>query len=561
MLYSELWEKISSLEDEKRILKTQLREAKEMIKNLKEVINKFQNNEKQNNKIDPKKGAIVGNEDLTNINFTNFYDVIICIDSIKDITKGWEIKMSQKAIKEYKQFKNDKVLKIGVIGNSNKGKSFILSKISKINLPSGRRTEGLSIKYPNLDLHENRQIALLDSSGLESPIISNNKGRIKQNGKKEDKKKEKKENENIEENEIKEDNKIKDNEDNEREENIEKSEKELFKDKLRDKIITELFLQSYIIHNSDIILAVVGPLTFSEQKLLNRIKIEIKKNKINKPLYIIHNLKTYTRIQQVEEYIKDILLKSATFDLEKQAKISTEIKKETGVIYYEKNSIPKIFHLIYANEYSKAGDYYNNFTLKFIEHSFQNITDLTSFDVIETVKKRFLEISNDIIENYSKELTFNYDSNNKLIKLEMPKDIILKKCFIEELGFSNLKSNGYEPNYNYYKKDDKIIVRVEVPGNSRIESKIDYIGEYSVIILTGNKKYDKEPEKFEDNIYNSREFGNFELNIVLRTNEYLLKNEQPKIIKKNGVLLLEYSLVKNNKAELETKSDEEIYNL
>ena len=108
-----------------------------------------------------------------NVNFMNFYDVIIDIKSIKDITKGWEVKMSEKAQNEYKNFKNGKIIKIGVIGNSNKGKSFILSKISKIMLPSGTsvRTEGLSIKYPELSEYKNRKLALLDSCGLETPVL------------------------------------------------------------------------------------------------------------------------------------------------------------------------------------------------------------------------------------------------------------------------------------------------------------------------------------------------------------------------------------------------------
>ncbi len=49
-----------------------------------------------------------------------------------------------------------------MIGNSNKGKSFLLSKISKISLPSGIRTEGLSIKYPELKGFENRKLVLLN---------------------------------------------------------------------------------------------------------------------------------------------------------------------------------------------------------------------------------------------------------------------------------------------------------------------------------------------------------------------------------------------------------------
>ena len=43
------------------------------------------------------------------------------------------------------------------------------------------------------------------------------------------------------------------------------------------------------------------------------------------------------------------------------------------LFYYEKNSDPKIFHLIYANQYSEAGKYYNGYTLQFIENLFDDI--------------------------------------------------------------------------------------------------------------------------------------------------------------------------------------------
>ena len=88
----------------------------------------------------------------------------------------------------------------------------------------------------------------------------------------------------------------------------------------------------------------------------------MKRAKINKTLYIIHNLKTFTTVEQVKNYIKEVLLKSATFDLEEQEKISTEIKVKNGINFYEKNSNPPIFHLIYANEGSEAGNYFNEFT-------------------------------------------------------------------------------------------------------------------------------------------------------------------------------------------------------
>ena len=349
--------------------------------------------------------------------------------------------------------KNEPVLKIGVIGNADKGKSFLLSKISKIDLPSGPSisTEGLSIKYPDLEGYEYRKIVLLDSAGLETPVI-----------------KETKENNNV-------------------------NEKELFKEKSNEKLITEFFLQNYIIHNSDILLIVVGKFTYSEQKLLNKIKTDIQRAKLNKTVFIIHNLFTFFSKKQVEDHIQDYLLKRVTFELEEGHKITTEKSSKNGTYYYEKNfnsNCSKIFHLIFANEGSEAGKFYNKFTLDFIEKEFQNVINLKPFDVIETVKERFIEISNDIIELIDKN-PFNkesFEETEEYIKLKDNQEIILKKCLIDELGFSNLKVNGFEPTYNYYKKDDSIEIKIECPGKCSIAPKIDFLGEYTVIKINGEKK-------------------------------------------------------------------------
>ena len=161
----------------------------------------------------------------------NFFDLFVNINSIKDIYKGWEIKMSSKAEREYDKLKQMKVIRIGAIGESNKGKSFVLSKISKMDFPI-ERTKGLCIKYPdNLDKFLNRKIVLLDLVGLETIAL----------------------------------NKDDEDEDNKLDE------------KTRDKLYTEYFLENYMINNSDILLFVVGVMTYYEQKLLNKIKFLIKK--------------------------------------------------------------------------------------------------------------------------------------------------------------------------------------------------------------------------------------------------------------------------------------------
>ena len=130
---------------------------------------------------------------------------------------------------------------------------------------------------------------------------------------------------------------------------------------------------------------------------------------------------------------------------------------------------------------------------------------------------------------------------------------------IDELGFSNLKGNGFEPNFNYYKKDDKIIIRVEAPGNSTISSKVEYSGEYTVIRLSGKKKPDKDPKNKCDNIHTSREFEEFNLDIPLKTEDYNVKNLKPIITDKKGIIILEYECEKSSeKYDYSGKEDEEI---
>ena len=132
--------------------------------------------------------------------------------------------------------------------------------------------------------------------------------------------------------------------------------------------------------------------------------------------------------------------------------------------------------------------------------------------------------------------------NPNLIKLKNDKEIILKQCFIDILGFSNLKLNGFEPKYNIFKEDNKIIVRVEVPGHSSIQSEIGNDENYSIIKLTGKKLKDLKPEKIEDNIHNTREFGDFSLEIPV-SKDYIFCREYPNYKKIDGLHIFEYKLI------------------
>ncbi len=180
------------------------------------------------------------------------------------------------------------------------------------------------------------------------------------------------------------------------------------------------------------------------------------------------------------------------------------------------------------------------------------------------MKERFIEVSKEIIENNGDKIELkdfeNIDNNiDKIIKLNKNDKITLKRCLIDELGFSNLKNNGFEPTYNYYKKDDSIIIRVESPGNCSIKCKTIYSGEYTIIRIFGEKNNDIEPQKLEDNLFTNREFGPYYLDVPLKTEDYFIQKKKPSVEQKKGLSILTFKLDMNQESdELDIKKDEDV---
>ena len=446
----------------------------------------------------------------------NFYDIIININSILKVKKGWEIEMTKEGEKKYEEFKDQELIIIGVVGNMNKGKTFILSKLSKIELPSGTciNTKGISVKYPKLEENENRKYILLDSAGLETPILKSPE-ELEHN----------KRNKDIIENYNK------------------------FIEKARDILITESFLQNFIISNSDILLLIVDILTYSEQKLINKIKQEIIRGKKEKKLFIIHNLRTYRKKEQVKKFIDDVLFKSGTFDLQAHENVTAENTRIEGEHFTEKEIKGiKIFHLLFAADGSEAGDIYNNYTINFIEKQYSDVITKRKFDVIEEIKDKFIYISPKILKekiNNEDFISIEETKEKKLIALKGDKkDLVLKRCYIDELGFQSFKGNGFEPRYNFFRKDKYLEIRVEVPGNVDIPQvqRALYFGDSTNIKIYGNKKKDKYPTKIEDNIENTRDFGEFNIDINFKTEEFKIISKPVSQTIKNGILFVRYQI-------------------
>jgi predicted GTPase len=161
----------SELRDLNNQLNINLEKAKNEIINLKKKVEEVKN-QKNKDFEDYKKNDY--NEEYIDKELANFYDVIINIKSIASLEKdeGWPIKWNESRKDEISKFKDEQLLKIGILGNGNVGKSFLLSRLFKMNIPSGYSviTEGLSLKYNEVDRY-----TILDSAGLQTPLLSDEK--------------------------------------------------------------------------------------------------------------------------------------------------------------------------------------------------------------------------------------------------------------------------------------------------------------------------------------------------------------------------------------------------
>lgn len=118
----------SELRDLNNQLNVNLDKAKNEIINLKKKIEEIKN--KKNKDFEEYKKNDY-NEEYIDKELENFYDVIINIKSIAALEKeeGWPIKYNEVRKEAISKFKDEQLLKIGILGNGNVGKSFLLSRL------------------------------------------------------------------------------------------------------------------------------------------------------------------------------------------------------------------------------------------------------------------------------------------------------------------------------------------------------------------------------------------------------------------------------------------------
>jgi hypothetical protein len=295
---------------------------------------------------------------------------------------------------------------------------------------------------------------------------------------------------------------------------------------------------------------------------------------------------------------------SATFQLKKRNKTIINKNKdesnqenENNYFYEEKernedncakDDIVTI-HLIMANDLSEAGQYYNNFAITYLRDQMTSCTNLQPFDVIEDIKSKFSLISSELLDNIevSKEKIEvindeNDDRNiNKIIRLSkdiftnlpdnnngnekdssIKNQLILKKCLVDELGFSNFCGSGYEPKFRYYIQNSKLYINIEVPGIKEDETEydVDIVGENYQFKFSGVKEIEKTPknddekQKYFSNIIE----GPFKLLFQLKISDFpLLDKEKAEFDYIDGILIAIFELKMekrgNKKVEFKNK--------
>ena len=464
---------------------------------------------------------------------SDFYDLIININAMKSLLgNGWEEEFSIEGEKVYLEKKNKASVVVSVVGNQNKGKSFILGKISGQPIPDGYTcvTKGLSIKYPTI---EKQNIILLDTACFDSPLVENEDYKLTKN-----------------KNEL--------------------TEKEYITevtDFAKDRQMTEYFLQKFVLTQANILLVIVGQLTYPDQVFLNRIKKECG----DKRIFIIHNLKNLEKREHVEDYIRDDLKLSLTFELKENnmiifEDISEYEKEKSNHIYYTEVSNDNdyqmqqdIVHLIMAKDKTEAGDYYNESTINYIKNQIVTFVGIKKFPIEEKVKEFLFQISKDIMEEPIDDID-KIKIEDKYIKLsaEDGKEFKLKKCTFDELGMNLFVGTKYKPKYRYFKKKnekdnkDVFVIQFAMNGSCKeLKCKVFVAGELNIFKISGckntNTKNQKEEqyEKIEGN--STREEGYFSFEIKVPTYQVILADHKVKKISKNyGLLNLEFDVLDEN---------------
>ena len=449
-------------------------------------------------------------------NIKEMYDIIFACESLDKLIEknnGWKYYYSERYKDLILSKKNEKYSKIGFIGETNKGKTFILNQLTGNELKSGEefKTEGLSCKFTDFG-GDGDKFMVFDSAGRSEPLLLDESSSKNATS------------------------------------NLLELKKEVER-KSRDLKSSEKFLRDFIINNSNIIILVVNQLTLSEQKSLYQLKTE----KNFEEIFILHNLCNFYEREQIEDYVEKTIINSMYFNLRKNYFEPKDKNEDTiDLPYYfveeqKENNKTKflICHLITGN-IETSDKWVENLNKKTLEHLKNEIQVKCKY------KGHFLDIKDLLEEELKNKDILNKDGNEHLKKeeetIETYEGFKMNKGILKLSNYSGKHSkdnynftgfnNGFIPPYIYYQKGNKFIIEVECSGEEDKEMTIQAKKKSENIIfkIKGKKIYPKgikkEPLPFD---------FNFQINVdkeKIKIDTKIINKEHP--LFSNGIYKKEF---------------------
>lgn len=135
------------------------------------------------------------------------------------------------------------------------------------------------------------------------------------------------------------------------------------------------------------------------------------------------------------------------------------------IIYQERvrnyeNEDETIILLIMAQEGSEAGSHYNLNTL-YLQKQITSNPNNRLFSIFDELKQFIVSQGNDFYESPRFD-TKDIELQDKLIKLKTTENIVLKRCYVDELGVPNLYSNTFTPKFKAYIFKHNLYFEIEI---------------------------------------------------------------------------------------------------
>ena len=504
-----------------------------------------------------------------------FYsDYLVEIDTILDILKGWKI-----TTKEPNYPLEEKVMgfMLGIMGSDNNLKANLVNricgfgkKLPPINLNTFDLSQGLKVRMTKkiekkkLKKGENpnpNRLICLFSGNLENPIpYTQNEMIMKFLNKKAE---------------------LKDGSEVQKTDSLDIKQYEEIKSMIvHDKIITQRFVDDYILETSQALVILIKEMKFNDQKYVEDI---LRRYKEKKKIIIIHHLVNEDTILGVKHFIelrlKSLFLVRETYldltkwftvkeiqenFLNKSIFVQQDVNEHLSLMNEEERI--RVVHLVLAKEETNAGKCYNIPVYKYLEEFIKsNVQAGAIYNLQESFKKFLNEKHSNYFRILKKpsekinEIQVKIVSKNNLKFLNPEISQKIKVNFLENLNFSilgepfPLERKDYIP-YQVLEKTNKVEIFLDIPFLQK-ESTLVLLNQeepnFQYLIVSGIKKKANTTEIEGNNnislenineILGERgtaQYGPFELKIPLAQHSIRFKKNISSIYK-NGILYVTF---------------------